>query len=93
MKHKNKNDDSKTLNKASSSEKRKKQPLKHDEDFNTDSHSPSSLRKVGPGYDDTGMGNDSQAPGSVKNVARSQKKLKGNTQKIRKISRSAGKSR
>lgn len=92
MNHKNKNDDSKTLKKANSADKRKKQSLQHDEDFNTGSHSPSSLRKVGPGYDDTGMGNDSQAPGSGKNVARPQKKLKGNTQKIRKISRRAGKS-
>lgn len=93
MNQKNKNDDSKSLNKGRSSDKRKKQSSKHDEDFNTGSHSPSSLRKVGPGYDDTGMGNSSQAAGSAKNVHRSQKRLKGNIQKLRKIINSSGKSR
>ena len=93
MSPKNKNDDSKPRNKGRSSEKRKTQLSKNDEDFNTGSHSPASLRKVGPGYDDTGMGNGLQAPGSAKNVHRSQKKPKGNTQKIRKIRKSSGKSR
>ena len=93
MSPKNKTDESKTRNKGKAPEKSKKQSSKHDEEFNTGSHSPSSLRKVGPGYDDTGMGNGSQAPGSAKNVPRSQNKLKGNTQKIRKVLRSAGKSR
>lgn len=88
MKPEKKNDDSKALNKGSSSEKSKKRSSKHDEDFNTGSHSPSSLRNVGPGYDDTGMGNASKAPGSAKNVHRSQKKLKGDTQKMRKTSTS-----
>lgn len=88
MNHKNKNDDNTTHNKGRSSDRRKRQSSKHDEDFNTGSHSPSSLRKVGPGYDDTGMGNGSQAPGSSKNVHRSQKKLKGDTKKIRKTSTS-----
>ncbi|HEU4861773.1 MAG TPA: hypothetical protein VFT15_18150 [Chitinophagaceae bacterium] len=93
MNQKNKNDESKTRNKGKAPDKSKKQSSKHDEDFNTGSHSPSSLRKVGPGYDDTGMGNGSKAPGSVKNVPRSQKKVKGNIQKLRKIISNSGKSR
>lgn len=93
MSPKNKNDDSKTRNKSGSSDKRKKSSSKHDQDFNTGSHSPSSLRKVGPGYDDTGMGKSSQTPGSAKNVQRSKKEVKGNTQKIRQIIKTAGKSR
>lgn len=93
MSPRNKNDEGKTRNKGKTSQKSQKRSSKHDEDFNTGSHSPSSLRKVGPGYDDTGMGNSSQARAAAKNVDRSQENLKGNTQKIRKIVKSAGKSR
>ena len=93
MNNKKKNDGSKDSNKPRSPDKTKRQSSKPDEDFNTGSHSPSSLRKVGPGYDDTGMGNGPKATGSAKKVQRPQKTIKGNTQKLRSIIKSSGKSR
>ena len=93
MNNKKKNDGSKNLSKGRSSDRRKKQSSKHDEDFDTGSHSPSSLRKVGPGYDDTGMGNGSKSAGSAKKVQRPQKTIKANTQKMRTIIKNSGKSR
>ena len=92
MNRRNKNDDSKEPKKPGSSQKGKKQSPKHDEDFNTGSHSPSSLRKVGAGYDDTGMGNGSKATDPAKNVHGSQKKLKGNIQRLRQVISSSRKS-
>jgi hypothetical protein len=89
MDRRNNNDDRKGRNKRP--DKSKIQASKHDEDFNTGSHSPLSLLKVGAGYDATGMGNGSQDP--AKNVDSSQKQLKGNTQKIRKVINTSRKSR
>jgi hypothetical protein len=65
---------------------------KNDEDFNTGSHSPSSVRKVSAGYDDTGIGNGSKTiRGTDKKVTGTQKNLKANLQKIRRVMNLSGK--
>ena len=92
MNRKDNNSDNKRR-KDSSKKRGGIQSSKHDEDFNTGSHSPSSLRNVGAGYDDTGMGNSAQASGRTKIVQGPQKKLKGNTQKMRKVVNYSRKSR